>query len=111
MIKNFDEIQQFGKENVDVALKSFGATTKGVQAIAVEMADYSRKSFENGAAAFEKLLGARSVDKAIEVQQGYLKDVYEGFVSEAAKVGELYADLAKEAYKPYENLFTKVAAK
>lgn len=111
MIRNFDEVQGFGKENVDVALKSFGAASKGVQAIATEMADYSRKAFEDGAAAFEKMLGVKSVEKAIELQQSYFKDAYEGFVSKATKVSELYADLAKEAYKPYEGLFGKATTK
>jgi len=111
MIRNFDEVQGFGKENVDVALKSFGAASKGVQAIATEMADYSKKAFEDGAAAFEKMLGVKSVEKAMELQQSYFKDAYEGFVSKATKVSELYADLAKEAYKPYEGLFGKATTK
>lgn len=111
MIRNFDEIQGYGKENVDVALKSFGAASKGAQAIATELADYSKKAFEDGAAAFEKLLGVRSVEKALEVQQNYFKDAYEGFVSKATRLGELYADLAKEAYKPYEGFVTKATTK
>jgi hypothetical protein len=111
MIKNFEDIQQFQQQNVDVALKAFGAISKGSQAIALEIADYSKKAFEDSAAAFEKLLGVRSIEKAVELQQNYLKSAYEGFVAEATKVGELYADLAKETYKPYEGLFAKAAAK
>ena len=53
MVKNFDEIQQFGKGNVDAALKSFGALSKSVQAIAVEVTDYSKKALEEGTAATE----------------------------------------------------------
>ncbi|HKY85949.1 MAG TPA: phasin family protein [Pseudorhodoplanes sp.] len=108
MIKNFDEIQQFSKENVDTAMKSFGAFSKGAQAIAVEVADYSKKSFEDSTAAFEKLAGVKSVEKAIELQQAYLKDAYEGFVAQATKMGELYTDLAKEAYKPFEGYVAKI---
>jgi hypothetical protein len=108
MIKNFDEIQQFSKDNVDTAMKAFGAVSKSAQAIAVEVADYSKKSFEEGTQAFEKLAGVKSVEKAIELQQAYLKDAYEGFVAKAAKIGELYTDLAKEAYKPYEGYIAKV---
>jgi hypothetical protein len=29
-------------------------------------------------------------------------------VAEATKFGQLYADLAKEAYKPYESIVSKV---
>jgi hypothetical protein len=107
MVKNFDDLQQVGKENMDSALKSWGAMSKGTQAIAAEMADYSKKAFEDGSAALEKLFGVKSFDKAIEVQTEYAKTAYEGFVAEATKLGELYSDLAKEAYKPFESLMAK----
>ena len=34
MIQQFETIQKASKENVDAALKAFGATSKGVQALA-----------------------------------------------------------------------------
>lgn len=108
MMKNFDDLQKLGKDNVDIAMKQFGTVSKGVQAIATEVADYSKKSFEDSSVALEKLLGAKSLDKAIEVQTAYAKSAYEGFVAEATKLGELYADLAKETYKPYEGFLAKV---
>lgn len=107
MIKNFEDFQQVGKENVDSALKSFGALSKGTQAIAVEVVDYSKKSFEDSTAAVEKLFGIKTLDKAIELQTEYAKTAYEGFVAEASKIGEMYANLAKEAYKPFETLMVK----
>jgi hypothetical protein len=107
MVKNFEDLQQVGKENVEVALKSFGTLSKGGQAIAVEVADYSKKAFEDGTAALEKLFGVKSVEKAIELQTDYAKTAYEGFVAEATKLGELYADLAKESYKPFETILAK----
>ena len=108
MLKNFEDFQKLGKDNVDVAMKQFGTVSKGWQAIATEFADYSKKSFEDGSAALEKLFGAKSLDKAIEVQSDYVKTAYEGFVAEATKLGELYTDLAKESYKPFEGLLSKV---
>jgi len=107
MVKNLEDLHQVGKENVDVALKSMGAVSKSAQAIVVEVADYSKKSFEESTAALEKLFGVKSFDKAIEVQTEYAKAAYEGFVTEAAKIGELYADLAKETYKPFETMIAK----
>ena len=32
-----------------------------------------------------------------------MKNAYEAFVAEATKISELYADLAKDAYKPFES--------
>jgi hypothetical protein len=111
MLKNFDEFQKFGNQGVDVALKQFGAFSKSVQAIASEVADYSKEAFETTAIAAESLLGAKTLEKAIEVQSGFLKASYEGFVARSGKFGELYADLVKEAYKPLEGYFAKAAAK
>jgi hypothetical protein len=107
MINGFDDIQKFGKDNVDTALKSVGAVSKGFQAIAAEAADYAKKSFEAGSSAFEKLLGAQSLDKAVEVQSDYLRSAYEGYVGQMTKVGEIVTDMTKDAYKPYETIFGK----
>jgi hypothetical protein len=107
MLKNFEEMQKYGKEHMDTTMKAWGQVSKGVQAIAVETADYSKKSFEEGSAALEKLLGAKSFEKAIEIQTAYAKTTYEGFVAQATKLGELYADLAKESYKPFETFVGK----
>jgi hypothetical protein len=107
MIKNFEDLQHVGKENVDTTMKTMGVLSKGAQAIAVEVADYSKKAFEDSTAALEKLFGVKSFDKAIEVQTEYAKTAYEGFVAEASKIGEMYADLAKETYKPFEFMMGK----
>ena len=93
MVKNIDELQQFGKSNMDATVKSFGSLSNGLQAIAAE-----------------KLIGAKSLEKAFEVQSDYLKTAYEGFVAEATKLGELYTDLAKEAYKPFEGQWGRAAS-
>ena len=109
MIKNFDEVQKLSKDNVDATMKSFGVLSKASQTIATEVADYSKKSFEDGTKVLEKLFGAKSFEKAIEIQTDYAKTAYEGFVAQATKIGELYADLAKETSKPYEGFVAKTA--
>jgi phasin family protein len=103
-----DPMQKFGKESMDMAMKAFGVWTKNTQAIASEVADYSKKSFEDSAAAFQKLVGAKSLEKAMEVQTEYLQSSYEELVAETAKIGELYADLAREAYRPFESVLMKM---
>ena len=109
MIQQFDNIQKLGQDNVNAALKTFGAVSKSAQAIAVEATDFARKSFEQSTSTVEKLAGARSLDKAIEIQTDYLKSAYEGFVAQSTKMGELYSNLAKEAFKPYEGFAAKSA--
>jgi phasin family protein len=104
-----EEIHKLGKDSMDMAMNSFGALSKSAQAIVVEVVDYSKKSVEGSAAAWEKLMGVKSIEKAMEVQSEYLKSSYEGFVAEATKLSELYVDLAKEAYKPFESALAKAS--
>lgn len=107
MFQNFEEIQKIGKETTDIAMKNFNTVSKGMQAIAVEVAEYQKKSFEDGTAALEKLFGARSLDKVIETQTDYFKSAYEGFVAKSKKISDLVADLTKETYKPVETVLAK----
>jgi hypothetical protein len=99
---NFDEANKKGKEAMDTALKSYSDVTKGFQAIAAEAADYSKKSFQDGVSHFETLAGVKSFEAAFELQSSFVKSSYENFIAEATKMSEMYADLAKTAYKPYE---------
>lgn len=105
-----EEMHKFGKDSMDTVMSSFGALTKSAQAIAAELTDYSKKSFEDSASAWERLMGARTLEKVMEVQGEYLKASYEDFVAEATKLGELYVDLAKEAYKPFEGAMAKASS-
>jgi hypothetical protein len=111
MMKSYEDMQKFGSDGFEAALKQFGVFSKGAQAIASEMADYSKQSFEATAAAAEKLVGAKSLEKAIEIQSDFVKSAYEGFVARSTKLGSLYADLAKETYKPFEGYFGATPSK
>lgn len=105
MFTQVEDFQKAGKDAFENATKTFGAFTKTAQAVAAETADYSKKALESASAVAEKVLGAKSVDKAFEIQSDYAKTAYEGFVAYAAKVGDLYQAAARDAVKPYETLF------
>ncbi len=108
-MSNFEEFQKMSKDNMDMAMESFGSMSKGFQAIAAEVADYQKKSFEEGTAAVEKLVASKSLDKAFEAQADYVKSAYEGFVGEMTKISEIVTDMSKDAYKPYEGVMGKMA--
>lgn len=107
MWQSFDDVNKVGREFAEAGMQSFASFSKGAQAIAAETTDYSRRSLEAGGRALKNVLAAGSVDKALEVQVQYAREAYEEFVAESAKLGELYADLAKEAYKPYESVVAR----
>jgi phasin family protein len=96
-----DDMQKFGKNGMDMAMKSLGAWTSGAQAIAAEITDYSKKSIEGSVAAWEKLLAAKTPEKAMEVQTEFMKSAYADSVAAATKLGELCTGFAKDACKPF----------
>lgn len=106
-MNGFENATVYGKDFVDGMLKSVAASTKGFQAIATEAADYSKASFEKGSAALEDMIASKSVEKALEIQVAYAKESYEGFVAEMTKMGEMYTEMAKDAYKPFETMVAK----
>ena len=111
MFAQFEDFQKFGKQGLDATLKNFGTMSKGFEAIAGEIADYSKKQFEANSAAFEKLVGVKTLDKAIAVQTDFAKQSFEGFVAHTTKVGQLFSDLTKEAVKPMVTAVAQVSAK
>jgi hypothetical protein len=110
MLKGFEEFQKVGKDGFDAYVRSFGEMNKGFQAIAAEVTDYSKKAFEDSTRAFEQLVGAKSVEQAIEIQSQFAKKAYDTYMAEMSKIGEMYVGLAKDAYKPVEAAMTKKAA-
>ncbi len=108
MANNFEDFQKLGKEQLETVSTVAASLAKGLQTIATEATDYSKRSLETGSAYLEKLLGAKSLDNAIQIQSEYAKVAYEGFVAQTTKIGELYASLAKEAFKPVETAIAKV---
>jgi hypothetical protein len=110
MTSNFGELQKFGKEQLEVASSMAASIAKGFQTIATETTSFSKKSMDSNSAYVEKLLGANSLDKAIQIQSEYAKSAYEDFVAQATKIGDLYANLAKQAFKPVESVFANMQA-
>ena len=79
--------QQGSQEQIasaDVATNSFAG---GFQAIATAYGDYTKKWFEDTRSFVEKLSGAKSFDKAVEIQTDFAKSAFETFVAKFKGVG------------------------
>jgi hypothetical protein len=100
--------QQNGKEEIDTGTASSDTFSGGFQAIATAYGNYTKKSFEDTKSFVEKLSGAKSLDKVIEIQTEFAKTAYETFVTESQKITALYGDLAKQSYKPFGGFVAKM---
>jgi hypothetical protein len=78
-----------------------------LQTIADAYGDYTRRSLEETRTFVEKLKGAQSLGKAVEVQTEFAKHAFEIFVTESQKIYGLHKELAKQSLKPLERMMTK----
>ncbi len=108
---NFEDFQNFSKQQLEALTAASTTWTKGIQELAAELTDYAKKAFTSGSAVYEKLLGARTVELAMQIQSEYVKQAYEGFVAQASKVSELYAKVASDAIKPVTSAYASLQAK
>jgi hypothetical protein len=109
MLQPFAQLQKLGQDNLETVTKVLGAFSSNAQAIVTESAEFVRKSFEYNSSAVEKLLGAQTLDKAVELQTDYVRGAYDSLVSQSTKMGALYSALAADTFKPYEGLLSKKA--
>jgi hypothetical protein len=54
--------------------------------IANAYGNYTRRSFQDTVSFVEKLMGARSFDKAVEIQTDFAKQTYVNFIAESQKI-------------------------
>lgn len=104
------DFQKMGKDNYEAVLKSCGQMNKGFQDIGTSFTDYTKQAFADATATFEKLVGAKSLEHAIEIQSEFAKSAYENWMAEMTKIGEMYASVARDAYKPVEKAVEKTTA-
>ena len=83
------------------------AAPVSLQTIANAYGDYTRRSLEETRSFVEKLKGAKSIDKAVEVQTEFAHHAFEIFVAESRKIYGLHKELARQTLKPLEGLVNK----
>jgi Phasin protein len=110
--KRADMTKDFGNQNTDITkFKPFPEQNpeyrSNVLAIAGETTNYSKTYLDKRFAFIEKLLSAKSFDTVIQIQSEYAKTSFEDFVAQSKKIGELYSNLAKLAFKPVEEAVAK----
>ena len=104
MMMGMEDVQRFNQQGIETAMQTWGAWSKNWQSMAAELGDYTKRSFEDSTATFEKLAGSRSMEQAMAIQTDFAKRAYEDYVAQMTRLTSMYTDLAKNAYKPMDNM-------
>ena len=105
-----DEANRMGQQGqiqvqngLEMAGRSFAEANKGFQSLAAEMTEYSKSTFDDVIRAWEKLIGVKSVDEAMQIQFAYAKHAYEKHIAEMSKLGQMWVGMVTDASKPVES--------
>jgi phasin family protein len=98
--KGLEGLTTFSQENVDALVKSSEIAAKAAEGIGSEMSAYSKKAFEDGVTAAQEFAAAKTLTELFEKQTAYAQSAFEGFVSQATKMNEIYVAAAKDISAP-----------
>jgi phasin family protein len=109
MSKGFEDVTQFGQDNVEAMVASSKVMAKAAEEMNAEVIAYSKKSYEDSMAAAKEIASSKSVSEFVEKQTSFAKTSFESFVTEATKLNEMYSQAAKQAFGPINARFTAAA--
>lgn len=101
-VKGYDHVLGFGKENVDAYLQAANAAGKGVETLQNEMYHFSKQSVEETIAATKAVLGAKSVQEAIEIQSDFARTAFDSYVGQMNRFNDIMLSTTKEAFQPIQ---------
>ena len=90
-------------------MSSASAFAENAKTITTAHAEYTKKVFQDFSEFISKLTSLKSPDEAMKLQADYAKSAYETFVAESKAISDLYADFAKQTFKPFEGLIAKMS--
>lgn len=106
MTKGFDEASVFGQQNMDAIVKSSELAAKAAEGLNEEITAFSKKSFDDSVAAAKDFGSAKTTAELLEKQSSFATAAFEGFVAQATKMSEMYANVAKEITAPLNDRAT-----
>lgn len=107
--RGFEAVAHFGQENVDAMIRSSDIVAKTAGRLNAEVVDYSKKSFEQTAAAARAIATARTVTEMMEKQADFARTSFDGFFRQAVRMNEMLADATREAYAPWNDRVSAAA--
>jgi phasin family protein len=101
-MKSIDEMTTMARGNVEALLASTKAATSGLESIAHQVADFSRKSFEETTAAARAMTTVKTPNELMQLQNDFAKTQFDAAISEMSKLSETLVKLAGEVFEPVQ---------
>ncbi len=100
------ELNAYSKQNLEAAVASMTAATKGAEALGAQAMAFSKKTLEDQMAAAKNLSSAKSVQEVVELQTAWAKSALESYIAEMNKASETVASSVKDSFQPINERVT-----
>lgn len=106
-----EELTELSKGNVEALVASTKVAARGVETIGQEVAEISRKSFEEASAALRGFAEVKSPTDFFRLQGDFARGQFDSFVAESAKLSEAMIKLAGDVAEPLTSRYSVAAEK
>lgn len=100
MLKSYDEMTAFNKQNVDAVIQSGTIVAKGVETLGKAVASFTQTSIEQSVATGKALLTVKSMRDLVDLQSAFAKSAFDAFMAESTRMSEMSVKVANEALAP-----------
>ena len=101
--KAFEDINAFGKGNVEAIVESSQIAAKGFEQMGQNAATYMKSSYENATGMFRSMSAIKSPTELFQLQSDFARSAFDAFVAEASRSTEAALKLAGEVAQPISN--------
>jgi phasin family protein len=104
-----EEMTDLGKGNVEAMAASTKVAAKGVEKIGQEVAEYSRKSFEEASAAIRGFAQVKSPTDLFRLQGDFARTQFDAMIAESSRMSETMIKLAGDMFEPLTSRYSVAA--
>ncbi len=104
-----EEMTELSKGNVEAMVASTKIVAKGLETVGQEVAEYSRKSFEDASAALKSFTEVKSATDFFRLQSDFARSQFDGLVAESSKLSETMIKLAGDVAEPLASRYSVAA--
>ncbi|MDP8993686.1 MAG: phasin family protein [Pseudomonadota bacterium] len=104
-----EELTELTKGNVEALVASTKVAAKGVETLGQEVAEFSRKSFEDASAALKGFAEVKSPTDFFRLQSEFARSQFDIAVAEGSKLSETMVKLAGEVAQPLASRYSVAA--
>ena len=117
-LKGYDEVIAAGKANLDAVIEANTAAYDGAKQLSEAFVTYVQAAHEANVAASKAVTAAKTLQEAVELQQGHVQSSLQGAIAKGNELSEVAVAVANQVIEPLqarskiavEKLFTPIAA-